>query len=317
MSFWRHYNCEWVRKYVPDVDERGTSSLWSARIAKGYGSLKYTSDYFNKDVVSTEDIINARKTRPIFYEQLLSPHEIKNALKYGPVVLDVDIYESIFSDIDGIVTLPDEGESKLDVGHCFLVFGHTPEGLEVNAGNWKDWGIDRNGLIPYTYLKNNFVAAFTTRPFKFYGQQTFNGYRRIFRKKIKIRNRKWSISTYQINSIREIKSTLFNVEIMDEGGTLSAWIHLSIDSNRNVEILDLFVLEEYRRLGLGSYLFNQVAQVGAKAKSLQCYISAHDLMGDNEDHLISFLLKNNYTVVPDKTRFRDARFRIQTLESIS
>lgn len=110
-----------IKKY--DGIEQGSSSLWSSRLIKGYGVLpekaehnKHSSRDFTFNY-SSKQIAIARKFRTSFYERLFTPEEFFFALKYCPVIMDIEIFSSINSDREGVITLPDEEDEKEEVDH--------------------------------------------------------------------------------------------------------------------------------------------------------------------------------------------------------
>ncbi len=294
----------------------GSSSLWASRGSKGYGSLPGSRDPrpLITEVIPTfdysfADVAAARFFRSNFYERILSPKEIPIALQYGPVTLDVEIYDSAWTDQGGVLTLPDEDNKKEDLDHTMMVYGHDEHGLKVDT-NWSNWGNKGHGFISYEYLDKHFLTAFILSALYKLGN---NPQRELSRKKIKIKNSKWYEHTYAVPSMKGDKRPLFNVEIYTTGGLLSGWIHFAQNRDESIEVLDLFVLPESRRQGVGTHLL-QKAQALLRTGNITGYIASHDL-GKREEIVKDFLLSNNLLPYVDTSQFRDCRFRIGRLDS--
>ena len=294
---------------------KGSSGLWGARATKGYGALPELRDARPLTEVipvfdySANDISLARRFRSNFYERILSPMEIPVALQYSPVSLDIEIYDSVWSDQGGVLTLPDDENRKEDLDHSVTVYGHDKYGLKVDMG-WSNWGNKGRGFIPYEYLDKHFLTAFVLSALYKLGE---NPQKELSRKKTKIKESKWYEYVYAVPSMRGDKRPLFNVEIYTTGGLLSGWIHFARNQDKSVEVLDLFVLPEYRRQGIGTYLL-QEAQSLLRTADVTGFIDGHDL-GECEEIIKDFLLSNNLVPYVDMSQFRDCRFRIGRLNS--
>ncbi len=307
----RKYGVYFAKQY--DGIKEGGSSLWAVRISKGYGCFPAKQDNDLQLGYTKEQIAMARKMRIIFYERLLDPNEIVNALYYSPVSLETDIYNSIFSDCNGVITMPDSDEKKLDIGHCFTVVGHTSEGFWVSSG-WSDWGNKGIGFMPHEYLQNNFVTAFVPTLRLPNIEAKYRGYENRVRRKIKIRGKKWLLSIDIVVSVRLLSPPLYNIEICDGSGILAGWLHCSLDKDRTLEIFDLFVLKEYRRKGLGTFLINDITKVFFQAKEITMYIAGQDLVVDDREEIVrGFLIKNGYIPIVDRLKFRDCKYRIKKI----
>lgn len=294
---------------------KGSSSLWGTRATKGYGALPSSRDARPLTEAipafdySANDIALARRFRSNFYERILSFKEIPTALQYAPISLDIEIYDSVWSDQGGVLTLPDEDNKKEDLDHTVMVYGHDEHGLKVDT-NWSNWGNKGHGFIPYEYLDKYFITAFVLSALYKLGE---NPQKELSRKKTKIKESKWYEHVYTVPSMRGDKRPLFNVEIYTTGGLLSGWIHFARNQDKSVEILDLFILPEYRRQGIGTYLLQEV-QTLLRTTNITGFISGHDL-GEREETVKDFLLSNNLVPYVDTSQFRDCRFRIGRLDS--
>ena len=300
---------------VLDGMPKGSSSLWCTRATKGYGLLPVARDARSLTEAipafdySANDIALARRFRSNFYERILSPREIPIALQYAPISLDIEIYDSVWSDHSGVLTLPDDENKKEDLDHTVTVYGHDEYGLEIGIG-WSNWGNKGRGFIPYEYLEKYFITAFVLSALYKIGK---NPQKELSRKRKKIKESKWYEHTYAVPSMRNDKRPLFNIEIYTIGGLLSGWIHFAHNQNRSVEVLDLFVLPEYRRRGIGTYLL-QESQALLRTATITGFITGYDL-GEREEIVKDFLLSNNLVPYVDTSQFRDCRFRIGRLDS--
>lgn len=298
-----------------DGIKKGSSTLWGCRMIKAYGALpiKEEHDLNFKNITfdySSRQIATARKFRSGFYQRLLKPEDIKHALYYCPVPVDMEIFSCIYDDIDGEISLPDPAEdTKEETAHSVLVLAQEGEGFIVDT-NWRNWGNNGLGYVSLDYLKKYFITAFADDAFVEFTKRTY-----LERKKIKVNNLKYSFSLYREGSFSGDKQTIFNIEIFDAGGIFAGWIHFATHDNV-VEILDIFILKEYRRRGLGTFLLNQIIFY-SKCNKITGFISGFDLLNNRDEVVKSFLIKNNLTVVVDRSRFKDCKNRIVNIESVA
>ncbi len=295
----------------------GSASLWGARAAKAYGALPIQAEH---DMTlerlppfdyNQKQIAHARHFRSGFYERILSPNEILEALHYTPVILDIEIFDSIYND-QGVVTLPDENEDKKeDFNHCVNVLGYRKEtnSFFINT-HWPQWGDNGFGLVPLEYLDKYFITAFAGHHLVKMSKESSRLLK--LKKKVKSKLFKGSIQIFSEPSYRGDKRALFNMEVFDAGGNIAGWIHCAIDKQKTLEVLDLFVLEEYRNRGIGSFLLRQ-ARLSSRAKNITGFIASHDLIGEREEKLKEFLLENGLIPIVDKSAFKDCRYRIEKL----
>jgi len=295
---------------------KGSSSLWGTRAAKGYGVLPSSRDARPLTEAipafdySPNDIALARRFRSNFYERILSFKEIPRALQYGPISLDIEIYDSVWSDQGGVLTLPDDENKKEDLDHAVTVYGHNEYGLRIDTG-WLNWGNKGRGFISYEYIDKYFITAFALNAFYKLGADS---QKELSRRKVTIKNGKWYEYIYVTYSMRGDARPLFNAEIFTNGGLFSGWIHFAQNKDKSIEILDLFVLPEYRRKGIGTHLLTMV-QSFLKTTTITGFISGHDL-GEREEIVKDFLLSNNLVPYVDTSQFRDCKFRIGRLKSV-
>ncbi|RJQ35286.1 N-acetyltransferase [Candidatus Parcubacteria bacterium] len=314
------FSPRYVNAAVKKMDgiPEGSSTLWAQRAVKAYGVLpflnehkleaKNKADYRSFDYSSTQMAI-ARRFRNSHYERLLSPREIIKALRYRPISVDIQIFNSIFSDLSGVVTLPDEEDKKCEFDHTINILSYDSESdsFVFDSNNWSNWGRNGLGTVSMIYLERYFITAFVSSPVFIQGVIVTES-----RRKIKLRNRKWYIATHPFYSCREDERLLYNLEVYDAGGNLAGWLHYAMNSQNAAELLDLYVLEEYRRQGVGSFLIQEMRQ-HSKAKEITGFVSAHDLINEREERVKCFLLKNGLLPMVNKSQFKDARFRLEKL----
>lgn len=309
------YSYTITKKY--DGMPKGSSILWSERMQKAYGVLSKKLDHhteFDKNDefdYSFEQISIARHLRIGYYKRLIKPEDIINALYYSPVSLEVEIFDSIFNDQDGIITMPDSDDIKEEYGHCFSVMKYNKDdsNFTVSAGNWQGWGRNEFGTISLEYLNKYFITAFATCGFP---RLESEKRKELLRKKIKLFGKKYYTHIFLENNFKCDSRLQLNFEVMDAGGNLTGWGHFAFSKNKTLELLDVFILEEYRRRGIGSMIINNMIDfIGAK-KFTGC-IDGHDLIGNREDIVKDFLLKNGFMAVVDRSEFKDAKFRIECI----
>lgn len=300
-----------IKKY--DGIERGSSSLWGARMSKAYGSLSKKLDHHvNEESCFDYDnrqISIARRLRSGYYERLLTISDIINALKYVPVIVDTEIFDSIFNDQDGNITMPDEDDVREHYSHSFTILKYDGynKNFIINSSGWFWWGRDGFGTMPLDYLQEYIIEAYVMT-----GLPKITSRKRsyLFKKKIIFNKKKYySNLILEFNFCCDNKKRL-NLEVINNGGDLIGWTHFSYDNDsRIIDILDIFVLNEYRNNDIGSYMIKEIMNF-TKAKSLTGYISSYDLIKEREEVVKSFLLKNNLTVTVDRSRFKNCRLKI-------
>ncbi len=303
-----HAGC---KKY--DGMEYGSAGIWSMRVSKLLGVLpekdehNHTiSDNPNFDY-SLQQLVLARKFRINYYERIRSPEAIKIALKHGPVILEFDFFDSIHSDVDGVLTLPDEENTKSDCAHSVMVYGYDKEANSFNFINsWGiEWGNRGHGKISLEYLSKYFVTAFVSSP-------SFYTSRLLKRKKVKIVNKNWYVHISVFTSLTGDQRRIYIFETKDMGGNLAAWSFYAVNTEGVGEVLELFVAEQYRRQSLGSFLLFQMKYFCRTRKTIG-FISSHDLINDRDEIITSFLLKNNFYPIVDRSAFKDSRLRIEII----
>lgn len=296
-----------TKKY--DGIEKGSSGLWSMRMEKAYGilPLKFDHNYGYSNLIfdySDKQISIARKFRCGFYERILKPEHIIQALRFSPITTEIEIFNSAHND-DGCFSIPDLDEDvKEDIGHCVLILEYEEKKESfIVSSNWHDWGNNGYGYLSLEYLKKYFVSAFVAKD-RFVGL-TRRSY--LVRKKIKINNLWYSFTIFKESSFLQ-KSLAFNIEINHSGGTMIGWIHFSVTSCL-VEIQEIFVLNEYRNKGVGTFLLKKMMEF-SRCKEVTGYISAYDLLNSRDENVKCFFIKNGLTVTPDNSKFMDCKDRI-------
>lgn len=306
MQFSPRYTQTIIKKH--DGIDKGTSSLWACRMSKAYGNLPLNEEHDlnsqnrNFDYLEKQIAI-ARKFRTGLYRRLIKIEDIYKALRYCPVTIEFDIFSCIYNDVDGIITLPDpEEDTKEDLVHAVTVYGYDKNGYKI-LNNWANWGDHGRGYISYKYLEKYFISAWACDASVRLPKRNY-----FERQKIKINNRKYSFTAFKEGTFLGDGRSIFNIEIFDGGGTLAGWTHFMYYDNCN-EILDIFILEKYRRNGLGTFLINRMVHYTG-CINITGYISGYDLLGNRDAVVKSFLIKNGLTVVPDASQFRDCKNKI-------
>ncbi|MFH0892020.1 MAG: GNAT family N-acetyltransferase [Candidatus Falkowbacteria bacterium] len=259
---------------------------------------------------SSRQIAIARKFRTGFYERLFTPEAIFCALKYCPITLDIEIFSSINSDMDGVITIPDEDDENEEYSHSVSVLSYDKNSdmFTVNT-NWRNWGKKGLGKISSEYIRKHIISAFAADYLA--GLQKINP-KYFFRKKIKIDNKKYSIKVITHSSFSGDNRKFLNFEIFDAGGLLAGWMHYAYDTKYTLEIQDLFILKEYREMGLGSFLLQELVRA-KKIKRIYGYISAFDLIKEREEIVKSFFIKNNFITYLDNSHYHDCRYRFEDM----
>jgi len=314
LSFRYSYTIQ--KKY--DGNTQGSSSLWAMRMGKAYGVLSKKLEHqieYDKNTkfdYSKKQIDTARRLRTGYYKRILYPKNIANALYYCPVVLDMEIFDSIFSDQEGTITMPDESDKKEEFSHCFSVVGYNKKdnSFFINSSNWPDWGKKGLGSVSLEYLDKYFITAFAMDGFPRLMPETR---KELSRKKAKISSKKYYFHTFLENNFQCDHRSQLDVEVINSGGDLIGWVHFAINKDKIVELLDIFILEEYRRQGIGSVLIKMIVN-SSRCKGVAGYIAAQDLIGEREEFVKNFLLKNDLMVFVDRSQFKDARFRIESIK---
>lgn len=309
----RRYNLSLVKAY--DGGLEGSSSLWAVRMSKAYGNLSEQGDHntnieqFPPFNYSERQVNVAKQVRTSFYKRLINPEDIIKALHFSPVVVDLEIFDSIFFD-NGIISLPDEEDTKEELSHCVTIvnFNYQNNFFEINIG-WHEWGENGFGLLPFEYLEKYLITAFAEDILirsKHFQRREF------FRKKYKVGPRKCSIFIFSGHGFLSDSRKIYNIELFSSGGDLIGWAHCAIDNKKTLEILDLFIKMEFRRCGYGSFLIEKMIDYYSP-NNITGYIDGFDLIHDREEAVKNFLLKNNLIPIPDRSQFKTAKFRIAQL----
>lgn len=313
LSLSHNYLHSIIKKY--DGIARGSSSLWGARMTKAYGILSKGLDHHINDNIhfdyNNKQISIARRLRIGYYERLITVEDIINNLKpLTSVVIDVEIFDSIFNDQDGNITMPDEDEDKKEeYSHSFTVskYDSRNNNFIVNSSGWNWWGKNGDGTMPLEYLQKYLIGAYVTIGMPRLSSEIRNC---LLKKKVILNNKKYYSNLFLESNFCCDKKQRLNFEIINSGGDLIGWAHFSFNNdNRIIDMLDIFVLNEYRNNGIGSYLIKEIMNF-TKAKILTGYISSYDLIKEREEVVKSFLLKNNLTVSVDRSQFKNCRLKI-------
>jgi len=305
------YSHSILKKY--DGIEKGSASLWSARLLKGFGILSESMDH-NKDLkppydfnYSKEQIKTARVMRSGFYERIFSHKGIISALPYSPIVLDLELFSSINGDREGVITLPDEDDKKEDFSHSVNVLAYcdTEQTLSIDTG-WRNWGDKGLGKVSYEYVDKYMLSAWYSSMFALLSEKR-GGYKS---KNFVINNQKWTFKVYTEFSVTNDTRRLLNLEIYNNLDELCGWVHYAYNELDTFEILDLFILDEYRRIGLASFIINELKKA-SNIKRIYGHISAHDLIDERNEIVKSFFLKNDFILHIDYSHFKDCRFRFE------
>ncbi len=301
-----------IKRY--DGFHKGTSSLWGVRLAKGYGVLPIKHEHDlnpqNKNFdYSDKQIALAKNIRIGLYQRILQPDDIKKALYYSPVTLEFEIFSSIYTDHDGVISMPDlEEDKKEELAHAVMVYGHDKNGYKI-FNHWANWGNNGKGYVSLDYLKKYFITAFASDlVIKMHDTRLC-----LEKKKVRIKNLDYYFSFYETPSFLGDHKPIFNIEISDSKNELAGWIHF-IFNNDSVEILDIFVLAEFRHNGLGSFLLNKMIEY-TKPKNVTGFISGYDLVNDRDEIVKDFLIKNGFTIARDTSGFRDCKYKILKIDN--
>jgi len=301
-----------VKKY--DGIEKGTSSLWAFRMSKAYGTLPEKLEHeLNPNVIknfdySEQQIKTAKLFRIGFYKRLLRPEDIFKVLCYCPVTLEMRIFSSIFNDQDGIVTMPDGDDKEEDVAHAVTVVGYKDDNFIIDNRYWPDWGNKGMGTVSLEYLKKYFITAFA---FSGFVLPELQKRKTLFREEFKFNNVRYYFDAFAENNFQCDKRAHYNIEVTDDEKNLIGWAHLAVDKE-TTELLELFVLTEYRRQGIGSALIKYIIK-HTNTEKFTGYVAGQDLISEREEIVKSFFLKNGFLLHTDSSSFKDCRSRIEKL----
>lgn len=298
-----------------DGIKKGSSSLWSARALKIYGclspKLEHNIDFKDDDLkfnYTDSQIAVAKKLRATYYEKLFNSGDIDVALQYNPMLsADIEIFSSIDGDIESVITLPDEDDVLEDFSHSINILGtsrYSQENYLVYT-NWPKWGNNGYGEISKEYINRHLITSIVFDQFGIFNKTKFK------RKRIVINNKKWTLAFREEISFKNDKRKLYNYEVYSVSGTLAGWIHIATE-NKILEIQDLYILEEYRKMGIASFLLNKMIDEYKPIK-IDCFITSYDIIGSREEVVKGFFLKNNFLTIPERKRFKECRLRIEKL----
>lgn len=311
------FSTRYIHSAVKSYDGilRGSSSLWAFRMSKLFGSLPIEEEHqvqFGDDSdfdYNAKQIACAKKFRAGFYKRIFSPEDIASALHSCPVQIDIEIFESIYGDQGGIITMPDDEDEKVEFSHSVVVlkFNRTEKTFLIYT-NWPWWGSNGYGLVSSEYLRKYILSAFVMTGLPKLGVRR----KEILRKKLKLAKRRYFFYIFLENYFYCDNRQQLNLEVAGPNGDLIGWTHFAVSKKKEIEILDIFVSKEHRRKRIGSFMIKVIREYLQSSK-ITGYIGAHDLIDEREEILKSFFLKNELLLFVDQNKYKDCRFRIEPL----
>jgi len=305
------------------VSQPGTTAWWGVRVAKGYGVCEerlcpYDTSSSELDFVNfpiTKEMLeNAYQYRTPAYQRLLSVNDIKKVLAVNKqlATLSFNIFKGIYGAPEGQVPLPEANEKSEGV-HCVIICGYDDKRQVIKFQNsWGvEWGDKGFGHIPYSYLEKYTVECWATM----LRQDWENIKQNLLRTSFK--DRKGNSINVQVNKVPSVvygRSPLWVLDLYGPDGMINGWSHFSIvDYGNVIEVEDIFILPQYRNLGLGAKIM-EIMQNAAKTyriPEIRGWVSAQDLVEDRESMIRSYFTKSGFEIIPDNTKFRGSFWRVQ------
>jgi GNAT superfamily N-acetyltransferase len=177
----------------------------------------------------------------------------------------------------GMIPPPTAGDIVLEQTHAARVFGCIPERrLFRIALLWSGWGDKGTGYMPYDYFDQRGIGCWVT-----YGAPDSL---RLFReRRLDSQHVRWSAEDAEGHR-------LYGFEVRtDQSIEKHAWAFV-IERDGALEVEELFVRPEFRRIGHGRWLAEQVAKMAReKGQPLRAWVSFADCQSVNPANYLALV----------------------------
>lgn len=215
----------------------------------------------------------AKASRVSHYQRLRSEHECSYALAIDrPIGAALEITKDWNKENAKGGRIPLNPKYPVESVHFISLVAFDFEREEfIFPNSWgKEWGNKGLGYLPFGYLSQFMVEAWTGLPFAFDYQPRRPGL------------------DFRLRQADDSKlGVMYALEIIDgDRDILAGWAH--VIQRESIEVEELFVRPEYRRKGLGSKLVREILDLQKKlSTSIRFWVP----WGDHTDHNAPALLR--------------------------
>lgn len=301
----------------------GTTAWWRVRVDKGYGVCEERLFQYDKSLgdsglldfpVTQKMLTNAYQHRIPAYQRLFSLNDIKKVLstKNTSISLSFAIFEGIYEASKEYIPIPKENEKSKGV-HCVPIVSYNDnEQVVIFLNSWgAEWGDKGIGYIPYSYLGKHTVECWARMPTK----DWYNDKHNIL--DINVKNNVGNEIRVQVNMIHSLVNGRVPLRVLDlygPDGMINGWSHFSVvDYGNAIEIEDIFVLPQYRNLGLGTIILETIEDAARNygIAEIRGWISVQDIISEREANVRRYFTKAGFEIISDNARFKGSYWRVQ------
>jgi GNAT superfamily N-acetyltransferase len=178
----------------------------------------------------------------------------------------------------GVIPIPSDADQRIPFTHAAVFIGRIPDSRRFHFElKWRDWGDHGTGYMPYEYFDKYVFECWAA-----YGGP---GVLRVYKfQKLDADGRvRWSAHDEEDHRI-------YAFEVRDpRSDERRAWAFV-IEREAALEVEELYVRPEYRRMGHGRWLADRVAQLAReKRMPLRLWIAFADCKVENENNYLALV----------------------------
>lgn len=286
----------------PNIE--GSKIAWAMRVRKGYGRCE--NEYFPHDnKLSHEEYIkipddyriyrNAHNFRISFYHKVYSVNDIKRAMKYcsAIVYISIKIYKDFYFPEEGRIKLPKKTDEKKGV-HSIPIIGLKKDSFIIVNSWGKNWGDNGIGYLPFKYLKENVIECFASIDEVMFK----NLLEKETKYTIKVKDKLYTMYYCAVKSCVLGQSNNWILELYNDDNKIVGWVFYRINELKEVIVNELFVLPEYRRMGLGKKLIETIEEwtINSSLEKIKFVIPNHDVIKSRKNDVESFFKSFEYDI---------------------
>lgn len=268
-----------------------TDGVWATtgqRISRGWGAVTEsdwpycgTLENWPPDEPPGLDE-KAKKLRSFYYQRIRSANEIRLLLGKGfPVCVNIEITEQWYDAPGGVIRLPDSDDA-ITGSHAVILEGfHITNMFFHFTNSWgPEWGNEGKGVLSFEYLDKYFIEAWAQ-----YGHGANHDDFNVNQ----IADLSWGLPD-ELATRHNFGNCVHGREIYDgENDERCGWTFM-LQRFGYLDIEELFVKPDHRRLGYGTRLVNMIKELRDKSGlPLRFWFSFADWESRNIDPIRKFL----------------------------